>query len=70
MSLIYINIYKKQHLAILLKRVLAGTVTDDIFLWFIQRRFISFEVYSVGEQRTIYGCNNIIFYLFDNAASG
>jgi len=52
-------------------RVFAVTVTDDIiFLWFIQRRPISFDVYSAGEQRTIYGCNNIIFYLFNNAASG
>ena len=72
MSLIYINVYKTQPLAILLKpRVFVVTVTDDIsFLWFIQRRLISFEVYSAGEQRTIYGCNYTTFYLLNDAASG
>ena len=50
------HIYKTKPLAILLKpSVFAVTVTDDIiFLWFIQRRLISFEVYFVGEQKTIY----------------
>ena len=59
MYLIYINIYKTQPLAILLKpHVFAVTVTDDImFLWFIQWSLIPFEVYSASEQRTIYGCN-------------
>jgi len=65
-SLIYINTYKTQPRVILQKtRVFAATVTDDIiFLWFIQRRLISFEVYSAGEQRTIYRCNNIIFFIY------
>jgi hypothetical protein len=71
MSLICINVYKTQSLAILLKpRVFAVTVTDVIFSWFIQRRLISFEAYSAGEQKTKYGCYYIIFYLFNDAASG
>lgn len=46
------------------------TVTDDIILWFTERRLISFEVYSASEQRTIYGCDYIIYDLFNDAASG
>ena len=71
-GLICINVYKTHPLAILLKpRVFAVTVTDYIiFSWFIQRRLISFEAHSAEEQRTKYECNYIIFYLFNDAASG
>jgi hypothetical protein len=66
MFLIYMHIYKTKPLAILLKpSVIAVTVTDDIiFLWFIQRRLISFEVYFAGEQRTIHVGVIILFLIY------